>query len=182
MVIQFKSGPNSMKQNLIFITLFVILILILLIWISISKSKTSVDVQIVPNTNFLQYNRAYVDVQNDQYKNLEERRGGRGVFWVKQEIERRLNDIGINTYSYDNISTSPEKQDMIVNCHITYGWGIPEVGRHFIVEARFRKTTNIEFIDAKTKSLICKVLYIRGFKDKQSKDIELIFKELNKKT
>jgi len=138
------------------------------------ENKSRLDIFINPQAKILHYTKVYIDVQCDG------KRHGRATD-AFQEVADYLNKMGLDIYSYSNIKTAPDINDLLFNCYITYGWGIPELTRHFDVEFRFPTTFNVEFRDARTKEILVKISYVRGFADEPYKDIDIIFTELKKK-
>jgi len=168
------------KQLISTITIILVIILVIIL-IFISKDKTSIITQIQPNQNLFKYKNAYIDVQHDEYSSIDEKRNGRNVLFIDGEIRLKLKKMGFNTFCFDQIKSIPDTTDILVNCHITDGLGIPKVTRHFRIEFQFTKTIDIDFIDAKEKTLIAKISYVRGFSDSPDGIVDKIFTEFKKK-
>lgn len=157
------------------IVLIILFLIIIKAPFGFSMDKFQISTEIQNDTKFSEYRDAYYDVQNVQYKSLRDKRFGRGTSWVKQEIRKQLKDMGLSVHYSEYSKKAPLKSDLIVICQFDYGWGVPSFVRHFSLEARYRKKIEIQFIDAKTKKIIAKILYTRGFFEKQEGDIHKIF-------
>lgn len=118
------------------------------------------------------YDEAYVDVQNDAYKTVKERRRGSDVAFINAEIFSALEESGI-LYSADRTSK------LRVECHFMHGWGMPRLIRHFRIKARYITTVNIKLIDAPTNQIIGEVEYKRPWSKTSPKNlIKMMFDEL----
>lgn len=125
------------------------------------------------DTDLGKYDEAYVDVQNDAYKTIKERRRGSDVAFIDLELFKALRDVWID-------STGDEKTSKLrVECHFRHGWSMPRLIRHFRIKARDITTVNIKLIDAPTNEIIGEVEYKRPWSKTNPENlIKMMFDEL----
>ena len=103
------------------------------------------------------YKNAFVDVQNDAYNTLMEKRLGNDVVAVDLDISSLLRKFNINPRSNE------KEADLKVVCHFIDGLGLPRIIRHFNIKTTYITKVNIILIDVASGSVVGEVSYKRPF-------------------
>lgn len=125
------------------------------------------------NVSLGKYKRAFIDVQNVEYNNVEDRRSGLGTAAVDLDISTILRGLEIDPRGDE------KRSGLKIECYFKYGWGMPRIGRHFSIKSKYITNVIIKLFDIDSKQLIGEVQYKRPWFENQQKDlIKLMFEKL----
>ncbi len=154
-------------------TILLVLLTISIISTACNSTNDNITVKINLKNSLSKYHRAYVDVQNDDQDELEDRKRGTDVTFINLEISEALKVIGIKPNSSKN------NADLGVSCRFRYGWGLPRIIRHFKIKFRYVTKVKISLVDISTQEIIGEVEYERPFLKKNPKGfIQIMFQKL----
>jgi hypothetical protein len=130
------------------------------IWIAFTEMATAEIIVIKNEIDIKKYEGAFVDVQNDGYDRLADRRSGEEVTYLRYEISRFLMHHGINPHK------SEADAQLNVECHFSIRSGLPRLIRHFKLKVRYISEVRIQLIDRRTADVLYDVEYKRPWSAK----------------
>jgi len=105
------------------------------------------------------YKTAHVNVQNDNYPEAEPKAAAFAVTDMGNEIRLALDRYGIDSFAGESSA------DLIVECHLSDGWGPPSIGRHFRIDMRYINKVRIVLRDRASNKVLADIKYTRPFLD-----------------